>query len=106
MFVSMQQVQIGFTNYVEQEIARQASGKEKFLYYLALPRVGKLAEGFINGFKDNPMAKDLFDENGNMDLNKLYSEATDAIRKSGKFAMLGIWVSEDTLKTIYGYISR
>ena len=106
MFVSMQQVKIGFTNYVVQEVARQASGKEKFLYYLALPRAGKMAEGFINSFKDNPMAKDLFDENGNIDIDKLYGEATDAIRKSGKFAMLGIWVSEDTLKTIYGYIAR
>lgn len=106
MFVSTQQIQIGATNFVEQEVARQATGVEKFGYYLVLPRVGRLVENYINGYRNNIICADFFDENGNVDIDKIYNESVEAIRKSGKFVMYGIWVSEDTLKTIYSYIVR
>lgn len=106
MFVNMEQIKIGVSNYVEQEIAKQADGVHRFLYYFALPRVNKKVEGFVSSFRDNPMADDLFDEHGNVNLDKLYNESLEAIRKSGKFVYFGIWVSEDTLKTIYSYIAR
>ena len=106
MFVNTQQVQIGVTNFVEQEIAKQATGKWRYIYQLAVPRVGRVVCDYINTYRDNILVKDLFDENGNIDLDKLYDECVDAIRKTGKFECFGIWVSEDTLKTIYGYISR
>lgn len=106
MFVSTQQIQIGATNFVEQEVAKYATGKEKFGYYFALPRIPRIVEDYINGYRNNIMCVDFFDENGNIDIDKLYNEAVEAIRKSGKFVMYGIWVSEDTLKTIYSYIVR
>jgi hypothetical protein len=106
MFVNTQQVQIGITQYVEQEIAKQASGVNRYLYYLAVPRIGKIVEEYIQGYKNNAMVADLFDDNGNIDIDKLYNEAVDAMKKSGKFPLLGIWVSEDTLRTIYNYIVR
>lgn len=104
MFVNTQQIQLGVLSYIEQEVAKQATGANRYLYYFAMPRVGKLVENYINGYRENVMFSDLFDENGNIDLEKLYNEALEAMRKSGKFAFAGIWVSEDTLRTIYNYI--
>ena len=107
MYVNMDKIKIGLANYIEQEIVKQAeSGKAKYLYSFAKPRAVKLVEKYINKNRDNPFVEDLFDERGDVNLDELYDEAVEASRQTGRFEFFGIWVSEDTFKTIYSYIAR
>ena len=106
MFVNTQQVQIGVQNYIREEIAKQATGMARYGYDFIASRSPKIIEHYINKFRNNILMEEFFDENGNLDIDKLYNEAVEISRRTGKVAVCGIWVSEDTLKTIYTYIIR
>ena len=41
MYVNTQQIQIGVTNFIENEIAKKAVGANKFMVYFAMPIINK-----------------------------------------------------------------
>ena len=106
MFVNTQQVQIGVTNYIEQEIASKAVGFQKFATYFVLPKVNKVIEQYMIQLKDNPIVKDMFNENGDVNIDELYNMAKQAVRKSGQFAVYGVLLDESDIDKIYAYIVR
>lgn len=106
MFVNTQKVQIGVTNYIEQEIASKAVGFQKFATYFVLPKVNKVIEQYMIQLKDNPIVKDMFNENGDINIDELYNMAKQAVRKSGQFAVYGVLLDEGDIDKIYAYIVR
>ena len=55
MFVNTEQIQIGVTNFIEQEIAAKAVGFQKFATYFVLPKINKVIEHYMQVLKENPI---------------------------------------------------
>jgi hypothetical protein len=106
MFVNTQQVQIGVTNYIEQEIASKAVGFQKFAIFFVLPKINNVIAHYMLEFKNNPIVKDMFNENGDVNIDELYNMAKQAVRKSGQFAVYGVLLNESDIDKIYAYITR
>ena len=106
MFVNTEQVQIGVSNFVENEIAKKAVGVNKFIVYFAIPIVNKKITQYINSFSQNKFTKDMFDENNNIDLDLVYNMSKDAVKKSGQFVLCGIIFNETDIDKIYSYIKN
>ena len=104
MFVSIEKVQVGISNYIENEIAKKAVGFNKFAVYFAMPIINNKVTKYIESFSDNPLTKDMFDENKNIDLDKVYNMAKNAVQKSGQFVYFGIMFNETDIDKLYNYI--
>ena len=102
MIVSLEQVQTGVLGFVEKEIATKATGFKKFGIYFVMPTIKKSVSDYL--IKIQSFMPDLFDENGNIDLDKFYNLAKDAIRKSGQFEFMSIIFNEMDIDRLYNYI--
>lgn len=106
MFVNVEQVQVGITNFIEEEIAKKAVGANKFMVYFAMPVINKRVEQYIHKFADSELTKEMFDEQKNVDIDKIYSMAKDAVRKSGQFTLYGVIFNESDIDKLYSYIRQ
>ena len=106
MFVNTEQVQVGVANFIENEIAKKAVGANKFFIYFALPIVNKKIVQYVDTFATNPITKDMFDENKNIDIDTVYSMAKNAVQKSGQFVVYGIVFNETDIDKLYTYIKQ
>ena len=106
MFVNTNRIQVGVTNFIEQEIASKAVGFQKFATYFVMPKVNKVVEHYMQQLKDNPIMKDSFNENGDVDIDEIYNMAKQAVRKSGQFSLYGILLDESDIDKLYAYIAR
>ena len=104
MFVNTNQIQIGIANFIENEIARKATGKRKFATYFILEVIDLIIAGYINDFKSNEFMKHLFNSNGDVDIDALYNMCKKAIQKSGSFEIYGVILNETDIDKIYSYI--
>ena len=104
MFVNAQQFELGVNHFVENEIAKKAVGFNKFAVYFAMPIINKKIETYIETFHNNELLKDIFDENRNIDVDKVYNMAKSAIQKSGQFVYYGIVFNESDIDKLYSYI--
>lgn len=100
--ITTQQLQIGITNYIENEIAPKAVGVRKFGVYFMLPTIKNKVEEYVNSFKS--IMPDIIDKDGNIKLELLYSTSKSAIQKSGQFEYLGIIFNEMDIDKLYTYI--
>lgn len=106
MLVNIQQIQRGVINYVENEIAKKATGLTKFGVYFIMPKLANNTAGLITSLKNNIMFKDIFDDNGNIELDSVYNSSKEAIKKSGQFEMYGIIFNETDIDKLYNYIKN
>ena len=104
MFASVNQIQIGITNFIEHEVAAKAVGFQKFATYFILPKVKDIVANYINNLRSNEFLKDLFSDTGNVDIDSLYNMCKSAIRKSGSFETFGVILNETDIDKIYSYI--
>ena len=104
MFVNTEQIKIGVNNFIDNELGKKSSGFQKFAVYFALPIINKKVESYINSFSENELTKDMFDENKNLDLDKIYNMSKDAIHKSGQFLLYGIVFNETDIDKLYASI--
>lgn len=102
MTVNTEQIQRGITSYVENEIASKATGLKKFMIFFMLPSMQKTVADYVGTMKK--MLPDLFDENGNADIDRIYNLAKVAIQKSGQIEYLGIIFNESDIDSIYVHI--
>ena len=102
MVVNLEQVQNGVTNFIEKEIASKATGFKKFGVYFFIPTIRKTTADYLNKIRE--FMPDMFDENGNVELDKPYNLAKDAIKKSGQFEFMGIIFNETDIDRLYSYI--
>jgi hypothetical protein len=104
MFVSINQIQIGITNFIEHEIATKAVGAQKFATYFILPLAKDIVAYNMNKLRKNEFLKSLFNETGNVDIDALYNMSKSAIQKSGSFEILGVILGETDIDKIYSHI--
>ena len=102
MIVNLEQVQNGITNFIEKEIATKATGIRKFGVYFFIPTIRKTTTNYLTKAKE--FMPEMFDENGNVELDKVYNVAKDAIKKSGQFEFMGIIFNETDIDKLYTYI--
>lgn len=101
MFVNTEQIQMGITNFMENELGKKATGANKFFVYMAMPLVNKKVSQYLESFSSNPLTQDFFDENKNVDLDRVYNMAKSAIQKSGQFVYMGIVFNESDIDKLY-----
>lgn len=104
MFVNQEEIKLGIAKYVDNEIASKATGFNKFMVYFAMPIINKKVESFVKSFSDNEMTSDFFNENKQVDIDKVYNMAKDAIKKSGQFLYYGIMFNESDVDKLYASI--
>ena len=104
MFVNTQQIQMGATKFIENELAKKAVGVNKFAIYFAMPIINKKITQYVESFSSNPLTKDMFDTNNNLDIDTVYNMAKEAVRKSGQFVYFGIVFNETDIDKLYNYI--
>lgn len=100
--VNLEQIQMGILGFVEKEIASKATGFKKFGIYFMMPTIKKSVVDYLVKMKS--FMPDLFDENGNVDLDQFYNLAKDAIKKSGQFEFMGVIFNETDIDKLYSYI--
>ena len=100
--VNLEQIQLGILGFVEKEIASKATGFKKFGIYFMMPTIKKSVADYLVKMKS--FMPDLFDENGNVDLDQFYNLAKDAIKKSGQFEFMGVIFNETDIDKLYSYI--
>ena len=102
MMVNLEQVQTGVVNFVDREIGSKATGFKKFGVYFIMPSIKKTVADYLLKLKG--FMPDLFDENNNVDIDKFYNMAKEAIKKSGQFEYMGIIFNETDIDKLYSYI--
>ena len=104
MMVNLEQVKIGVNNFIDREIGVKAVGKTKFAIYFFSPLIVQKVPKYLNELKD--FAPELFDENNNVDLDRFYGMAKEAIKKSGQFEFAKILFNESDVDRLYSYIKH
>jgi hypothetical protein len=107
MLVNTDQIRIGVKKYIENELAQKASGVTKFVIYFVMPSMDKKITDYIHQLHGNDMFADMFDENKNIYLDRVYERAVYAAEKSGNKILLekyGISLDRGDLEKIYSYI--
>lgn len=106
MIVNTDQVRIGVKKFVESELAHKATGLTKFMIYFALPSIDGTVVNYLNQARENFLFKDMFDEDGNILLDKIYDRAAFAIDKSGKVILdkVGVALDRSDVEKLYSYV--
>lgn len=104
MFVNKDQIQNGVTRYIDTEIGSKATGATKFVTYLAMPIIIKKVNQVIDTFATNELTKELFDDNGNLNIDEVYGMAKNAVQRSGQFTYMGMIFNENDVDKLYSYI--
>lgn len=106
MVVNTDQVRIGVKKFIENELAHKATGLTKFMIYFALPSIDNSVVNYLNKARENFLFEDMFNEDGNILLDKLYERATFAIDKSGKMILdkVGVALDRSDVEKLYSYI--
>lgn len=108
MIVTLEQVQAGLIKYIDTEIAPKATGLMKFALYYVAPSLPKMIGEKIVSFRQDPLFKDMFDENGNIDIELVYKRAKGAMQKSGKLYIerLNYFADEQDIEALYNLIKN
>ena len=107
MLVNTDQVRIGVKKFIENELAHKATGVTKFMIYFMMPGMDKKVLEYVVKMQDNDMFEDMFDDNKNLYLDKIYDRALFAVDKLGNKVLLekyGIALDRSDLEKIYSYI--
>lgn len=108
MTVSLEQIQVGFAKYIDNELGAKATGLTKFMVYFATPSIQNMINVKINEYRSNPLFADMFDEKGNIRLEDAYKRAKEAISKSGKILIpyINYFADEQDLEILFNYIKN
>lgn len=106
MLVTVEQFEHGIYNYIDQEIAKKATGANKFMIYFILPNMSAKIKNIITKSMDDDLTKNYFNENGHIKLDDLYVDAKTAIQKAGQFEMYGIIFNESDIDKLYHNIKQ
>ena len=74
------------------------------MIYFAMPIINKKIVQYMDTYSNDPLTKDMFDENNNVDIDTVYNMAKTAVQKSGQFTLYGIIFNENDIDRLYAYI--
>lgn len=104
MIVSIEQVQNGVVNYIDNEVIPKASSAKKFAICFVTPIIKHKVAVYID--KSRNLLPELFDENGNVVIDKVYNYSKDAIRRSGQIEVYGMVFGETDIDKLYTCIKQ
>ena len=106
MTVTSEQIQAGIIKYIDTQMAPRAEGLMKFMLYFFTPSVPKIVADKLTELKSSGLASDLFDVDGNVQIDEMYKRAKEAIRKSGKLFIpkINYFADEQDLDILYNTI--
>lgn len=91
MTLSINEVEERVLKYIDNEIGSKAVGLQKFMTY------------FVTFTYKNKI-KALADANGNIDIDTLYTNAKEAVRRTGQFTVANIIFNETDIDILYNYL--
>lgn len=104
MYVNTEQIQIGAKKFIFNDLALKGNSIDRFLVYFLEPFITSEIPAYVKKFSDNFFLKNMFDENKNLDLEKCYNYAKNAIQKSGQIFIEGFPFTETDIDKLYAYI--
>lgn len=108
MTLTAEQVQRGVLAYADAEIGQNAVGLQKFVTYFAIAAFKDKLPKMLISLKNNPIVQslDIYNANGNINIDELYKAAKFAIEKSGSFQAYGIIFNESDIDKLYEYLKK
>lgn len=106
--MNLNQVENGIITYLQNEIAAKAPGPMKFIIYTGSYLGANSIHTILEQYLEHPMAKTLkiVSDDGDIDVDNLYTAMKQAINKIGSFEYLGIKFNEIDVDNLYSYIRR
>lgn len=103
--MKINQIESGILEYVQKEIAEKApNGFLKFMIYTGSFLMLNKGEKALNTYLPVLKAAELIDEEGDIDIEKLYEAAKQGIKESGSFEYKGITFHDKDVDNLYTYI--
>ena len=89
-------------SYIEQELVPKSAGPTRFALYVAILIAMNKTPQMIEQYRPVLRAMDVVNTDGTLELEPLYNQMKDAMRKSGTITMLGITFDEKDVDRLYG----
>lgn len=99
-------IELGTAEYIQQEIASKATGPLKFLIYTGTFLGASMLEKNVQKYSGLLKQMEVLNDQGDIDIDKLYNAAKQGIQKSGSFEYKGIIFSENDIDKLYSFIKR
>lgn len=99
-------IELGTMEYIQQEIATKTTGYMKFLIYTGTFLGAGMIEQAINKYSEILKAMQIMDNEGNIDIEKLYNASKQGIKESGSFEFKGIIFDEKDVDKLYTFIKK
>ena len=105
MTITVDQLKSGIKKFIENEIAYKATGLTKFLTFFMIPSIDKEVISMVNRLKESPIFVEFFTQEGNIQIDEVYSRALQAIDKAGKIVIdrFQLALDKSDLEKIYHY---
>lgn len=106
MTVTIDQILAGIIKYIDTEIAMKANGITKFMVYFFAPSIPKMVQTKFDEMKSMGLMDEFIDENGNINLDKAYGRAKEAISRAGKILIpkINYFVDASDVDILYNLI--
>lgn len=103
MVIPVQQAEIAIMEYIEQEIARKATGVTKFATYFLMGAMQGKVSKIISSLQSSPIVGmlDVFTEDGHIHLDKIYSWAKTAMERANAVTISGITFNSMDVEKLY-----
>lgn len=106
MTVNADQIAKGVTAFYESELATKTSGIGQFTAYFILPSVPGIVRQKVAELAATPLANDLVNADGLIELELLRDRAQTAMQKCGSLEIMGFRLNSDDISKLYDYIRR
>lgn len=109
MLININQLKSALNLYLENEIATKASGLTKFLTYFVIGSMQSKFDEYIKTITENPLfaLSDIYNKETNqIDIDKLYTYAKNAMQKTGSVTLYGIIFKPEDIDILFDYMRR
>ena len=103
MKIAIQQAETAIMEFIEQEIARKATGLTKFATYFLMGAMQGKVPNIISNLQSNPIVSllDVFTEDGHIHLDNIYSWAKNAMERANSVTVSGITFNSMDVDKLY-----
>lgn len=103
MTITIDQAQRAILAYLENEVARKASGLTKFGAYFVMGTLQNKFPSILSNFLQNPLisAMELVDGDGHIKIDEVYHAARSAMEKAGSISMYGVIFNQSDVDKLY-----
>jgi hypothetical protein len=103
MKIAIQQAETAIMEFIEQEIARKATGLTKFATYFLMGAMQGKVPNIISNLQSNPIVSllDVFTEDGHIHLDNIYSWAKNAMERANAVTISGITFNSMDVDKLY-----